>query len=155
MKKFLYPIINLVNVVLVSIVFGLGANPAYSVDKAQSIPAQHDWYNLVWQPIMGGRSNTVGIIGFFLFVFAVAGVLFAFIPTKVRQWVNVGVGAALIAAGVLFLLSPAGGLRDATLTVKLSDSLIAMAVLVFIVAAFALAMGILEILKVFDKKETK
>lgn len=155
MKKFLFPIVNLVNIVLISIVFGLGGNAFYEVEKAKVWETGQDWYNLVWQPIMGGRANAVGIVGFFLFVFAVAAIVVTFFPSAFRKWVNVGAGAALIAAGVLFLVSPQGGLRDASTATRLTDSGIAMGVLVFIAGAFALALGILEVLKVFDKKEAK
>lgn len=142
MRKFLLPIINLINVVLCSIVFGLGNNNAYTYSLSGNERAGETWYSLVWMPIENG-SNAIGIVGFFLFIFAVAGVLFAFLPIKARKFVNVLVGAMLIASGVLFLKTPMGGQRVYP-GLELSGSLIAMAVLVFISGAFSLAMAALE-----------
>lgn len=156
MRKFLLPIINLVNVILVSIIFGLGANTALTGD---TYPNRGNWYSLVWEGYLktgaDGKqivcANVVGIIGFFLFVIAVAGILVAFLPVSFRKWVNVGVGAALIAAGVLFLLTPNGSMRNIPNVGEITDSLIAMAVLAFVSGAFSLGMAALEIVPMFKK----
>ena len=149
MRKFLLPIINLINVVLVSIVFGLGGEMSYTYANKNG----QDWYNTVWFPISEGRVNVLGIVGFFLFVVAVAAILVAFFPAKFRKWLNIVIGLALIASGVLFLLTPNGGLRDFRVEVELTDALIAMSVLVFVAGALSLGMAALELAPA--KKEAK
>ena len=161
MKKFLLPIMNLVNVVLVSIVFGLGAQTAALRINTEPKLELGNWYQLVWQGsyVEFGKTsaNVLGIIGFFLFVLAVAAILVAFFPTKFRKWVAVGAGAALIAAGVLFLLTPKNaGLGDAVVTnLKLTSELIGMSVLAFVSGAVLLGMAAIEIVPMFLKKEAK
>ena len=162
MKKFLLPIMNLVNVVLVSIIFGLGGQTALNfIDTNNSKTAKGTWYQLVWTGYYadGGKTagNVIGIIGFFLFVVAVAAILVAFLPTKFRKWVSVGMGAALIAAGVLFLITPFhAGLSEAIISnSKITSELIGMAVLAFVAGAISLGMAALEIVPMFLKKEAK
>lgn len=150
MKKFLLPIINIINIVLVSITFGLGNNTAvYLKEVAQNRPAGN-WYQLVWE-----IPSVVGYLGFFLFVFGVATILFTLIPSKVRKWVNLLGGAALVAAGVMFLLTPGASYAGSVLGTELSNALIAMAVLVFVAGALALIAALLEIVPLFIKKEAK
>ena len=149
MRKFLLPIINLVNVILVSIAWGLSANTSV-IDAGHSDEACGNFYQVVWQ---GSRANVLGIIAFFLFCFASLAMLVAFLPVKVRKFVSCCAGVMFIATGVLFLLAPipphyARGIAEAELT----GSLIAMAVLVFCAGAFSLVMSVIEFL---SKKESK
>ena len=149
MRKFLLPVINLVNVILVSIVWGLSANTSV-IDAGHSDAACGNFYQVVWQ---GSRANILGIVGFFLFCVAVLATLVAFLPIKARKFITCCTGAMYIAAGVMFLLAPlpphyAHGFVEAELT----GSLIAMAVLVFVAGAFSLLMSAIEL---FGKKESK
>lgn len=149
MRKFLLPIINLVNVILVSITFGLAKlSGATDVSLAHEPPLPN-FYNLVWghQEV----ANVIGIVGFFLFVFAVALTVVGFIPMKSRKCIVGTAGAMYIAAGVLFLLTPQNYCYgNETTVLELSGSLIAMAVLVFVAGALSIGMLALELT---EKKE--
>ena len=145
MKKFLLPIINLVNLVLISITWGLSGKTAVT-DKLSSRTATY--YTVLWE---GHPGNALGIVGFFLFIVACALTLFAFLPVKVRKYATCVAGASYIAAGVLFLVCPhtfSSGIQEP----KLTGALIAMAVLVFVAGAFSLCMSAIEL---FAKKESK
>lgn len=144
MKKFLLPIISLVNVVLFSIAFGLGGNSAYSLVLANSKQVGQDWYSLVWTPIEGG-SNAFGVFGFFFFIFAALLVLLAWVPTKGRKWFNLGACVLSVLTGVFFLEAPVKLGRAAVAPIENSDSLIAMAVLVFIAAFLSLVNAVIEL----------
>lgn len=148
MRKFLLPIINLVNVILVSITFGLGKNPGVK-DVVRNKILSQNYYNLVWGHQQ--TANVIGIIGFFLFVVAVALTVVSFLPVKVRKFVVAVAGALYIAAGVMFLLTPSHYCYNFLGAIKLTGSLIAMAVLVFIAGAFSLLMSAIE----FTSKESK
>ena len=137
MRKFLIPIINLVNVILVSITFGLGNNHALTSDHMNQ-----NYYQLVWNA--SDKANIVGIVGFFLFVVAVAVMLFNFLPVKARKITTMVAGAMFIAAGVLFLKTP-GSANINPINPELTGSLIAMAVLVIIAGALTLLMTVLDI----------
>lgn len=149
MRKFLVPVINLVNIILVSIVFGLGSNTAVYETIRGVDSLRGNYYQLVWGA--ADKANALGIVGFFLFVVAVAATVATFIPFKCRKYTLVLVGAMYIAAGVLFLNTP-NGCDQLVFAQKLSDSLIAMAVLVFIAGAFTLGAAALELTA---KKEAK
>ncbi len=142
MRKFLLPIINLVNVILVSITFGLANNPG-ATDPAMHDAALPNFYNLVWghQEV----TNIYGIVAFFLFVVAVALTVICFIPGKARKVLVALTGLMYIGAGVLFLLTPAHYCYgNAETVLELSGSLIAMAVLVFVAGALSLLMCVVE-----------
>ena len=141
MRKFLLPIINLVNVILVSIAWGLSGKTAV-IDAARADAKCGNIYEVVW---MGTKANAVGIVGFFLFIFAVALTLVAFLPLKSRKYVTCCGGLMYVAAGVLFLLAPAHYDR-AIIKPELTGALIAIAVLIFVAGAFSLAMSALEFL---------
>ena len=141
MRKFLLPIINLVNVILVSITFGLGKNPA-AKDVARAKILSQNYYNLVWGH--QAEANIIGIVGFFLFVVAVALTVFSFLPVKARKFTVAAAGGMYIAAGVLFLLTPSNYCYNFLSGVELTGSLTAMAVLVFIAGAFSLAMSAID-----------
>ena len=108
-----------------------------------------NYYNLVWGPQI--TTNTIGIVGFFLFVVAVFFTVVGFIPMKARKFVVALAGGMYIAAGVLFLLTPSHYCYNALGGIELKGSLIAMAVLVFIAGAFSLAMSVLDFLGKKDK----
>ena len=137
MRKFLIPIINLVNLILVSITFGLGNNPAIS--SGHNNPR---YYSLVWHA--ADHANVIGIVGFFLFIAAVALMVFNFLPVKARKITSIVAGGLFIAAGVLFLKTP-GGADLFDVDIKLTGSLIAMSVLVIIAGAFSLLMSLLDL----------
>lgn len=146
MRKFILPVINLINIVLVSITFGLASKSAF-VENAESLwygQGKGNFYQIAWgHP---GTPSAIGIVAFFLFVFAVAITVFAFLPVKFRKYVTAVGGLMYITAGVLFLLSP----KHCNLPVlepKLTGTLIAMAVLVFIAGAFTLIMSAIEFLE--------
>jgi len=149
MRKFLLPIINLVNLILVSITWGLSNNTAVT-DAGAKNAAKGTFYDVIWT---GEKPNALAIVGFFLFIFACVAVLAAFIPTKARKFVTCAGSAMLIASGVIFLLSPREKFYDCSiLEPELTGSLIAMAVLVFIAGAFMACMSLIEFL---GKKESK
>ena len=149
MRKFLLPIINLVNLVLIVIVWVLSAQTSV-IDAGLKDVACGNFYQVVWQ---GSRPNILGIVGFFLFIAAVVLTLVVFLPIKGRKFLNCLNGLMHVGAGVMFLLSPfppyyAHGFAEA----KLTGALIAMAVLVFIAGAFSIVMSLVEFL---GKKESK
>lgn len=137
MRKFLIPIINLVNLILVSITFGLGNNPAFTSDSGNS----HRYYQVVWNA--ADHANVIGIVGFFLFIAATALMVFNFLPVKVRKFTSIVAGGLFIAAGVLFLKTP-GAADMNNVNLKLTGSLVAMSVLVIIAGAFSLLMSLLD-----------
>lgn len=149
MRKFLLPVINLVNVILVSIAWGLSANSA--VQNSKTLEGYGNFYEVVW---IGSKANVPAIIAFFLFCFASLAMLIAFLPIKSRKFITCCVGVMFIATGVLFLISPFHPFYDrGMLNPELTGSLIAMAVLVFIAGAFSLLMSVIEFLG--KKKEAK
>lgn len=150
MRKFLLPIINLVNVILVSITFGLAKNPVGSIEYTSKLSTDlNNYYNVVWG--YQETPNAIGIVGFFLFVVAAFLTLVAFLPVKARKFVTEAAGALYIGAGVLFLLTPSHYCINILGSIELSGSLIAMAVLVFVAGALNLLMSVLE----FTTKESK
>lgn len=150
MRKFLLPIINLVNIILVSVTFGLSVNQAAFDTHAGSSVSIGNYYQLVWGA--ADRANVVGIVGFFLFIAAVALMLVNFLPIKARKIITAVTGALFISAGILFLKTPAATNISKVVidSLELSGSLIAMAVLVIIAGALSVGMSILEIT---EKKE--
>ncbi len=144
MRKFLIPIINLVNVILVSIVFGISVNPSAFDTHTGSSVSVGNYYQLVWNP--ADKANVLGIVGFFLFVVVAAVMLFNFLPVKARKFTAAVAGAMFIGSGVLFLMTPASADLGKVVidSLELSGSLIAMAVLVFVAGALSLAMAALD-----------
>ena len=143
MKKFILPVINLISIVLSAVVFGLGANSA--VYRGQTSDGQGNWYQLVWtipQPL-----QVVAVMGFFLFVFAVFFTLVTMIPFKYRKVGLCLVGLMFVAAGVMFLMTPGAVYTGNNAgSYKLSDSLIAMAVLVFVAGGLELVGACIDFL---------
>lgn len=145
MRKFILPIINLVNVILVGIAFILSGRVG-ALDGHNS----KTFYELVW---LNQNANVIGIVGFFLFVLAAAVTLAVFIPFPGRKYASAVGGAMHIAAGVLILLTPkAADVLWIETNFEKTGALIAMAVLVIIAGAFTLGMSVLEFL---EKKESK
>ena len=135
MKRILSPIINLVSLILVGVAFGLaGITAATQANKAAS-PAG-SYYQLVWQ-----NPKALPIIGFFLLCVGAFVLLFVFIP-KIRKFVAPVGGLMVAGAGVLALLTPKA--INPSLTNK--PALIAMAVLLFVAAAFEIVITVLEFL---------
>ena len=146
MRKFLLPIINLVNLILISIAWGLSGKTAI-IDAGNGDYACGNMYQVIWQ---GKEANPVAIVGFFLFIFGCAAMLAAFIPAKWRKFVSCGAGALFIASGVLFLCSPKT--YDYPIAKpELTSAFIAICVLILIAGAFSLAMSAVE----FFGKKTK
>ena len=147
MRKFLLPIINLVNLILVSIAWGLSGKSAI-IDAGNGDLACGNMYQIIWE---GSKANAIAIVAFFLFILGCALTLAAFIPAKWRKFVACGAGASYIAAGVLFLLSPKT-YNYAMVKPELTGAFIAICVLILIAGAFSLCMSALEFL---SKKESK
>ena len=142
MRKFLLPIINLINLILISITWGLsGKSAILETINHQSI-GRGNIYQVVW---MGTNANVLGIVGFFLFCVACLAMLIAFLPTKSRKVVALLGGAMFVGAGVLMFIAPFPPHYDCAINApKLSNSLIAMAVLTLISGAFMLLMSVLD-----------
>ena len=151
MRKFLLPIINLVNLILISITWGLsGKSAVLETINHQSI-GRGNIYQVVW---MGSHANVAGIIGFFLFCFACLAMLIAFLPMKSRKYITCAGGLMFIASGVLMLVSPFPPLYDCAINApKLTGSLIAMAVLTLIAGAFTMLMSVLDFVE--EQKQLK
>lgn len=148
MRKFLLPIINLVNLILISVAWGISNHSGAVIDAAENDMARGTLYDIVW---MGSKANVIGIVAFFLFIVGCALTLIAFLPVKWRKFVSCGAGAAYIASGVLFLLSPKT-YSAIIVEPKLGSAFIAFCVLVLIAGAFSCAMAVIEFL---GKKESK
>lgn len=143
MRKFLIPIINLVNIILVSISFGLANNTAV-IDSALNDAPRGNYYQLVWNA--ADVKNIIGIVGFFLFVVAAALMLVNFLPIKARKVTSPLAGLMFIGAGVLTLMTPANA-NIRFISMELTGSLIAMAVLLIIAGALSLVMAVLDFTK--------
>ena len=147
MRKFLLPIINLVNIILVSIAWGLSGKTAV-IDAGRSDQACGNIYQVVW---MGSKANIIGIVAFFLFCVACFLTLVAFLPLKVRKFVVCLGGLMYVGAGVLFLLSPK--FYDySIIKPELTGAFIAICVLILVAGAFSLLMAAIDM---FAKKESK
>ena len=147
MRKFLLPIINLVNLILVSIAWGLSGKTAV-IDAGRNDQACGNIYQVIW---MGKNANIIAIVAFFLFCVACLLTLFAFLPVKVRKFTTCLGGLMYVGAGVLFLLSPKfydyGMIKP-----ELTNALIAICVLILIAGALSLLMSVIDF---FAKKESK
>ena len=143
MKKFILPVINLIAIVLSAVVFGLGANSA--VYRLQASMGQGNWYQLVWT--VAQTPTVIGLVGFFLFVLAVFFTLVTMIPFKGRKFAECLVGLMFVGAGVMFLLTPGAVYTGPNAaSYHATDSLIAMAVLVFVAGGLELLGSLIEFL---------
>ena len=139
MRKFLLPVINIVNLILVGIAFALGGNTAaYSPADTERV-ALGNYYQLVWN-----NPQVLGVVAFFLFVVGVFFLLVTLIPFKARKFVACLDGAMLIASGVL-TLGLAGTVANPSLGYTNSGSLIAVAVLMIVAGGLAVLMACYEL----------
>lgn len=140
MRKFLFSIISVINMILLGIAYGLGSNTAMYLIKPDEHPVGN-WYQLVFNACDKGYA-VQNIVGFVLLVAATALVVLALIPFRCRKYVNILAGAALIVGGIFVLQSPANYLAmsgaEVIPTYHLSGSLIAMATLMFVAAGLAI-----------------
>ena len=144
MRKFLLPVINIVNLILVGIAFALGGNTAvYSPAKEEH--AIGNYYQIVWN-----KPEVLGVVAFFLFVVGVFFLLVTLVPFKVRKFVAICDGGMLIAAGILTLMIGRSIAQFPDVTEN-TGSLIAMCVLMFVAGGLAILMALLEF--AFNKKE--
>ena len=154
MRKFVFSIISIVNMILVGIAFGLGANSAaYITGNEDKVIG--NFYQLVFKSPNGGNPSWINILCFALIVLAAALAVVALIPFKGRKFVNILGGGSFIAAGVLTLWVPTNYMELSEAETKLSfaskGSLIAMSVLLLVAGALALIGAIVEFLP--SKKE--
>ena len=144
MRKFLLPVINIVNLILVGIAFALGGNTAAYTPSGTERAPLGNYYQLVWN-----KPEVLGVVAFFLFVVGVFFLLVTLIPFKARKFVALCDGAMLIASGVLTL-----GLASnvaGTLGASNSGSLIALCVLLIVAGGLAVLMALYELFAI--KKE--
>ena len=141
MKKFILPAINLIALVLSAVVFGLGANSAVYLKTAAN--GAGNWYQLVWTVAPG---TIIPLIGFFAFCVAAFVALVTMIPFKGRKFFVLLTALLFIGTGVMFLLT-----KDAVYSAHkelyhMTDSFIAMAVLVFVAGGLELIGSVVEFL---------
>lgn len=150
MRKFLSPILNVINLILVSVAWGLSNQPGAVYDAARNNAPCGTFYQIVW----GGESaNILAIIAFFLFCVACFAMLVTFLPLKVRKFIACAQGLMFIGAGVLLFLAPNPKFYDSLIfEPKLSGAYIAMLVLILVAGAFSLCIAAFEFL---GKKESK
>ena len=150
MRKFLSPILNVINLILVSIAWGLSGQSAVKDATVEAHPAAGNMYQVVW---MGTKPNILGIIAFFLFCVACLAMLLAFLPVKARKFIAGIGGLMFIGAGVLLFLAPNPKFYyRSILEPKLSGAYIAMLVLILVAGAFSLCITVLDLTA---KKESK
>ena len=149
MRKFLSPILNVINLILVSIAWGLSGQSAV-LDKAYNEAGRGNIYQVVF---MGTKPNALGIVGFSLLCLACLALLVAFLPLKARKFVAFVEGLSFVGAGVLFLIGSVPPWYDCSIVEpKLSGALIAICVLLFVAGFFSLVMSALDFTA---KKESK
>ena len=148
MRKFLSPILNVINLILVSIAWGLSGQTAVNDIGVKNETAAGNMYQLIW---FGTKPNILAIVAFFLFCIACFGLLVAFLPLKARKFVACLNGLMFAGAGVLFLLSPK--FYDyGSGKFELTGAFIAICVLILCAALFSLCMAALDFTA---KKESK
>lgn len=139
MRKFLSPIINLVNLILVGIAFGLAGNTAIYSPVSPSEHALGNYYQVIWD-----NPQPMGVIAFFLFVVAVFFLVITLIPFKTRKFLAIVAGLMLIASAILTcIVTPT--VAAFPNSVELSSSLIGFVVLLNIAGVFSITMGIIEL----------
>ena len=151
MRKFLLPVINLINLILVSIAWGLSAakeNDSALIDAGRNDFGCGNLYQVVWG---GSHANVIAIIAFFAFILGCVLMLAAFLPIKARKFIACAEGLAFVAAGVLFILSPKTYDYEIA-EVEFTGRFIAIIVLILIAGAFSLLMSAIDFT---GKKESK
>ncbi len=150
MRKFLSPILNVINLILVSIAWGLSGQSAVLETANHTEVGRGNIYQVIF---MGTKPNILAIVGFGLLCLACLALLVAFLPLKARKFVACVEGLSFIGAGVLFLIGSVPPHYDCSIIEpKLSSALIAICVLLFVAGAFSLLMTALEFA---GKKESK
>jgi len=140
MRKFLLPLLSLVNIVLLAVVFGVAAQCVGTRVDGSNFG---NYYQLVFQR----GQNVFALLSFIFLCAGAVLVLFNLIPSKARK-VSLPLNAAfLIASGVLMLLSIGKTLEK----VSISGSLIAISVLMMVAGLVTLMMSVIE----FTKKASK
>ena len=148
MRKFLSPILNVINLILVAIAWGLSGQTAVNDIGVKNSAAAGNMYQLFW---FGTKTNIIAIVAFLLFCVACFGLLVAFLPLKVRKFVACLNGLMFVGSGVLFLLSPK--FYDyGSGKFEMTGAFIAICVLLLVAGAFSILMAALEFTK---KKESK
>ena len=142
MRKIIATVVNLVNLILLGIAFGLGSLTAAVNANDASIGT---YYSLVW-PTSQSYFSAMNIAGFFVFCVAAGIMLFLLIPLKVRKFVAVLEAILLVFAGVATLLVPQMycSVADPSPLFYLQGGLIAMAVLMFVAALLTVFNVVLE-----------
>ena len=151
MRKFLLPVINLINLILVSIAWGLSAakeNDSAIIDAGNKDIGCGNLYQVVWG---GSHANILALIAFFAFILGCVLMLAAFLPIKARKFIACLEGLSFVGAGVLFILSPKT-YDYAIVKPELTDRFIAIIVLILIAGAFSLLMSVIDFT---GKKESK
>ena len=149
MRKFLSPILNVINLILISIAWGLSGQSAV-LDKAYNEAGRGNIYQVIF---MGTKPNILAIVGFGLLCLACLTLLVAFLPLKARKFVACIEGLSFVGAGVLFLIGSVPPWYDCSIVEpKLSGALIAICVLILVAALFSLCMAALDFTA---KKESK
>ena len=143
MRKVLLALFSLVNVVLVSVAFGITAQTAVTNNQDAGFA---NYYQLVFER----GSNPFALVSFILLVAGAAVLLVCLIPTKFRKFVLPVDAALFIAAGVFMLLAPHHVDTNQTLTV--TGSMTAASILVLVAGGISCFECVLEFLK---KKEAK
>ena len=148
MRKIIVSVLNLVNLVLLGITFGLGTLTAGLDRQGQSIGT---YYQLVW-PANAAYFQALNVIGFFALCIAAGLTLFLVVPLSFRKFVSAGNAALLIFTGVVTLLVPTIYNQGSALPVTNQGGLIGMGVLLFVAAAISAFGAVLEFLA---EKEAK
>ena len=150
MRKFLSPILNVINLILVSIAWGLSGQSAVLETVGHTEVGKGNIYQVIF---MGTKPNVLAIVGFGLLCLACLALLVAFLPLKARKFVACVEGLSFVGAGVLFLIGSVPPHYDCSIVEpKLSGALIAICVLLFVAGLFSVIMAALDFTA---KKESK
>ena len=150
MRKFLSPILNVINLILVSIALGLSGQSAVLETVGHKEVGKGNIYQVIF---MGTKPNVLAFVGFGLLCLACLALLVAFLPLKARKFVACVEGLSFVGAGVLFLIGSVPPHYDCSIVEpKLSGALIAICVLLFVAGLFSVIMAALDFTA---KKESK
>lgn len=141
MRKFLLPLLSLVNIVLLAVVFGVAAqNVGTRVDGSNF----GNYYQLVFER----GQNLFALISFICLVVGGFFTLVNLLPLKARKFTSVFHALVVIASGVFMLL----GANKALEKITVSGSLVAIAVLMFVAGFVSILMALLEFSKKSEAK---
>lgn len=144
MRK-LIPFVNIFVLILIAIVWPLGAAVALYVPALIGDAVRSDignFYQVIWG--FGGNLSATMIVGFVMLSVGSLLVIPAFIPMKLQRVILIVIAVFFVASGVIFLLLPTlyKSVNDTMLTIKLGGSVIAMSVLLIVGGAVEAAMVI-------------